>query len=264
MLRLEQMKSSLTSLNQQPTRLGKEPLLDAIFEIRFDSTAPASSVFPGLLYANLSGEKTLERLPAADIPQAIRSIDPNLQFAPVGRVAWGNFYVLYSDKSIAIACKMPYSGWDKFKPAIEEVVKQIENARVIHKIDKVSLKYADLIERVTFQEQLEAINLNVVVAGQQLKTEPFQLRVQVERSNWAHSIQLLAGMTVSLAEGGTRSGLIVETDTFKIQNNMQMDEFVTQCSGMLDEMHSSNKEVFFDLLTTATLESLEPMYDTTN
>jgi hypothetical protein len=36
--------------NKLPTKLKKEPLVDAVFELRFYSSAPASSIFPGFFF----------------------------------------------------------------------------------------------------------------------------------------------------------------------------------------------------------------------
>ncbi len=243
-----------------PTKLGQEPLIDAVFEIRFDAVIPASSVFPGILFAGLDGNKTVERLPAADIPQAMKGLDPNLKFAPVGRITWGEFFVLYSDNSLAIACKMPYAGWAAFKTAIEKVLKLIEPTSIISNIDRVGLKYVDLVERSTLKEQIEAVNLKVELAGHALKKEQFQLRFEIERGDYINSIQLIAGVTLSLFNGDQKAGLMVETDTIKVGVSMPMSDFMQTLQRLLVDMHTTNKAVFFDILTNTTIQSLEPQY----
>lgn len=40
-----------------PMKFGKEPLIDAIFEMRFQSQEGASNILAGVLYTALSGEK---------------------------------------------------------------------------------------------------------------------------------------------------------------------------------------------------------------
>ena len=62
-----------------PTNLKKDPLVDAVFEIRFSSSIPASSVVPGILFSKLKGQAQIERLPASDIPSQLRMLNPALQ-----------------------------------------------------------------------------------------------------------------------------------------------------------------------------------------
>ena len=58
-----------------PIKLLKEPLIDAVFELRFMSSISASNVLPGYLFSKLDGKKTIERLPAADFPRPMRDMD---------------------------------------------------------------------------------------------------------------------------------------------------------------------------------------------
>jgi len=67
-----------------PIRLKKEPLLEAIFEIRFTGAKQSvAELLPGLIFKAMP-EKYPEtvRLPAADIPARILENDPNLKFVP--------------------------------------------------------------------------------------------------------------------------------------------------------------------------------------
>jgi uncharacterized protein (TIGR04255 family) len=75
-----------------PTKLKNEPLVDAVFEIRFSSTIPASSVLPGILFAHIKGHPQIDRLPVADIPSQLRTVDPNLRFLPLIRLHWDNSF----------------------------------------------------------------------------------------------------------------------------------------------------------------------------
>ena len=155
---------------------------------------------------------------------------------------------------------MPYAGWAAFKTAIEKVLKLIEPTSIISNIDRVGLKYVDLVERSTLKEQIEAVNLKVELAGHALKKEQFQLRFEIERGDYINSIQLIAGVTLSLFNGDQKAGLMVETDTIKVGVSMPMSDFMQTLQRLLVDMHTTNKAVFFDILTNTTIQSLEPQY----
>ena len=54
--------------------------------------------------------------------------------------------ILTSDRSSGLACKMPYPGWNAaFKPAILNLAALIAEASVVDSIERISLKYTNII-----------------------------------------------------------------------------------------------------------------------
>jgi uncharacterized protein (TIGR04255 family) len=105
-----------------PKTLDREPLVDAVFEVRMAGAPQLADLLPGALFGQLTPRPTLERLPAAEIPQPIRDQDPNLAFSPVIRLDWGEFTISFGDRNLVIASKLPYPKWPAFKAAILERV----------------------------------------------------------------------------------------------------------------------------------------------
>ncbi len=75
-----------------PARLKKEPLLEAIWEIRFSGAkSSVADLLPGMLFKSFPGKyENIVRLPVADIPAPIVDRDRNLRFAPKIRLENGN------------------------------------------------------------------------------------------------------------------------------------------------------------------------------
>jgi len=69
-----------------PKRLGKETIIEALFEIRFTSDMQASDVLTGILYSKIDSPKHIKKLPATEMPTTIRQNDPNLQFASLVKI----------------------------------------------------------------------------------------------------------------------------------------------------------------------------------
>jgi hypothetical protein len=82
-----------------PKKLKKEPLIDAIFEIRFLSDFQASEIIPGFLFSKLGGKKSVISLPAAQLPKTVREGDPNLKFSPTVQLDWEAFSIYIGDKN---------------------------------------------------------------------------------------------------------------------------------------------------------------------
>jgi hypothetical protein len=245
-----------------PTKLLQEPLVDAVFEFRFKSIAPVSLILPGLFFNELDGDKSLSELPAAQIPKQVRDGDPMLQFTPTHQMHWGNFVISFSDKSLQVGCKIPsYPGWTAFKAAIKNVINIINKTGLVTEADRCSMKFIDLIEKHSIEEQVAALNLNLTIANHRLKDQVFQCRMEVTEDNFVHIIQIVAAAQISRPGEEERNGLIIDIDTVCNLAAMSLSEFIDRLDEKLDALHSVNKRMFFDCLTDDAIESLEPKYE---
>jgi uncharacterized protein (TIGR04255 family) len=243
-----------------PRKLGKEPLLEAVFEMRFKSGTPASNVLPGLLFANLDGEKTIERLPAAQIPQQMRDADPNLRYAPLIRIHWGAYFILVGDRNLGLACNKPYPGWSAFKPTILTLIKSVTQVGIIEAVERVSLKYLDILP-----SDLGSANFLMEFAlrvGQHaVENDLFQIRVEIPRTGFLHIVQISSSGTANFSDGNSITGAAIDIDTIALVDDMQLSQFVKMVESQLEVIHTDNKAMFFECLKHTTIEALEPSYD---
>lgn len=245
-----------------PKKLKKEPLIDAVFEVRFTSAFPAGSVLPGLLFGTLDGgDKKIEQLPLSQLPQVIRDADPSLRFAPLSRLDWQQFYINIGDRSVSVGFKYPYPGWHSFKPAIIKVMDSLKSADILKSVERYSLKYVDLLPAKDLREQVSFVNFDVTLAGHKLENEAFQIRLEIPRDGFIHAVQVVSSATVTLHTGESRQGLIVDVDTITNQRGISFEELLSGFPEKLDFIHQANKEIFFDCLKSQTITALEPDYD---
>lgn len=247
--------------NRLPTRLGKEPLIEALFELRFSSAAPAASVLPGYFFSRLEGEKAIDSLPVSQVPKAMRDADANLQFAPLVRLRWNSFVILVGDRTLSIACALPYPGWRAFKPAILQVTKEAKALGIIQTIQRCSLKYTDLIPLSNLHEQVAAINASVVVGNHKLEKEVFSLRLEIPRNGHLTAVQIVSSAVASAPDGSTREGLIVDIDTIANAESQDFGVWLEKLPEHLDSIHTTSKTMFFECLRSETIDQLEPMYE---
>lgn len=244
-----------------PKKLNKEPLIDAGFEVRFISATPVSAILPGYLYGKLVGKKSIEQLPIAQLPKQVRDADPNLKFAPLSRLDWDQFLINIGDYSVSVSCKYPYAGWSAFKPAIIRVMDVLDEIKEVESIERYSMKYVDLISSSDLEQQVSMINFDVTLAGHKLKEENFQLRMEIPGQGLINVIQIISSAKAVLHEGTIKEGLIVDVDTVVNQNNISMQTFLEDISNKLDLIHETNKAMFFECITTETLNFLDPVYE---
>ncbi|MFW8745022.1 TIGR04255 family protein [Mesorhizobium japonicum] len=244
-----------------PTRLKKEPLIEALFETQFNCSSPASILLPGLLFNKLGEGITIESLPLAQLPKAARDRDPNLKFQPLSRLKWGQFFVNISDYSVSVSCGNKYPGWHIFKPAILEVIKILAESKITNSISRYSVKYIDLIPMPHVANTTSMANLELTIAGQKLINENFQIRAEIMRDDFINSLQLASNVRIVNNTGETKEGFVVDIDTISMLPNVAIDEFLSSIEDKLDKIHQINKQMFFDCLSKDTLASLEPDYE---
>lgn len=248
-----------------PTKLGKEPLIDVVCAVNFAADVSASAMLPGLLLAqHPSKQPTFESLPPAQIPQMVRDQDPNLRNAPLMRVllADDRFPILIGDRVLAVGCKMPYAGWKAFKEATLSVFSLLEAATFIKKIERHSLKYVDLFpDGENVPSSLSRFNLKLEVAGRILDQEVTQLRTELKEPPFLHVATIISPATVQRPDGMKVNGSVVDVDTHRQQEFASVKDFTRQLPELLEEIHTANKEFFFDLLSDSGLKELEPHYE---
>ncbi len=247
-----------------PTKLNKEPLVDALFELRFSSSMPGVDVLPGALFSAFHSQQEgmkVERLPLSQLPDAIRMSDPNLRYGAMVRMEWDEFFILVGHSSMAVACKIPYPGWAKFKPGIMKVLSTVKDFGVIESVERYSLKYVDLIPEETIKNQISALDWDIRIGSNRAESSMTSLRMEVEKDDMLHIITVQTGAVVTTMASVTSSGVIVDIDTIRMMDNVNFNGFMSSIEHDLELTHDANKEMFFDCLRESTITALEPTYD---
>ena len=222
-----------------PSKLNKEPLVDALFEIRFSSPIPTvSSVLPGLLFSKLpmlAGiPARMERLPVSDIPEQMRRADPILRFQPLLKLHADRFLIMVGDASVAIACQLPYAGWALFKPKIIEILSVLKDTGLIQEIERYSMKYIDLVDGKDIAEQISRTNIQVVIGTHKLASEPFNITVEITRDPFTHIVQIAGPSSVALATGAIRTGVLIAVDTISKEKATDLIQFAKELPDRLE------------------------------
>ena len=247
------------SVGNIPSRLGKEPLLEAVWEIRFSGTRPSvSDLLPGFLFKAFSVKySNIVKLPAADIPAAIVESDPKLRYVPKIRLENRNQAIQIGEHMVSLNCRRPYSGWVRFSEDIRNLAKTVRETGLIGELERFSLKYIDLIELVP-AVGLRCLNLCLRLGEMDIAERPVQMRTEIGEGDLIHIIQVVSPAEAAIpGETERKKGVLVDIDTIKtFTGNETWDELDRR----LDDAHFACKRMFFHLLTPDTLHLLEPKY----
>lgn len=244
-----------------PTKLEHEPLIDIVFECRFTAEMPMANVLPGFFVSKLNGIKSVNNLPAAELPPAVRKNDPNLEFSPLVRIDWENFALSIGDRNIVVGCKLPYPGWEKFKAAIMNILGILSELPSIKTVNRYSIKYIDMIPGESLEVQAKLVDLELSLGKLKHTNERFNIRLDFEDGEFLHILNLVSGATADIINSGKRTGLVIDSDSLKNVANQPFGEWFEQLSPALDQLHAANKKLFFDCLSEDGLNGLGPHYE---
>lgn len=248
-------------IEKLPTKLQAEPLIDAVFEIRFKTSASATGVLPGILFKSLGGGVRIDQLPQSQIPAEFKALDPSFRYMPMTRLAWGEFVIGIGDAVMTVSSFPNYSGWSKFKPVILQVIGEAIGSGIITEIERYSMKYADLIPFGSEYSQ-GGFDLSMVVGGRDLNQEAAEIRVEFSDKPYTHIIHAITRGHAVLQSGERKQGSLIDVDTIakELESSVPI-EFVKKLPDYLDDMHLRNKRVFFECLTEETLHKLGAVYE---
>jgi hypothetical protein len=85
--------------------------------------------------------------------------------------------------------------------------------------------------------------------------------MEIASGNYIHGLLLGSPAQARGLDGVTKQGMIISVDTVSNREIPDLTELVTQLPNRIDEIHTCNKQMFFDCLTDGGIEKLEPEYD---
>jgi len=253
------MSKSSTRL---PKVLKREPLVDALFEMRLDGSVSLADILPGILFYTLEPKPKISRLPAAELPQPVRAEDPHLRYSPTQRLEWGKYVISVGDRNIVITCQLPYPGWAEFKGAILEITNKLTNVGVIGRVERFSVKYVDIIEGSTYADQLAKIDLEIRTGALEITDNHINMQIHHIEENIVHIQTFITGATVKLWNGKEIHGIVVDTDSIQnIDPPLDFADIMKEFESHLEKLKKSNKARFFECMKQKTIDDMEPIYE---
>lgn len=244
-----------------PSKLERVPLLDAICELRVDSSVELHNVVPGLLLTKLGSLDSVEELPASKVPPELRASIPGLVDAPLLRIHLDHYFILCGRSSVAIECKLPYPGWTAFRPQICSIFRTVLELPVIRSIQRYSVKYINLIDNVDLNSQFASLDWKLLVGEHDIKSGSVQLRCELTRSDgMITNLQISTGGVAQIPNVGAKYGAVVDADTVMPYRTSDVVKFKDELESRLDALHSENKKWVFESLRQSTIDDMGPTY----
>jgi len=247
-----------------PSKLAKEPLLEAVCQLNVGSSVELQNLLPGVMFSQFPSEvSAIEPLPAMQLPAELRGLDQAIAEAWLLRFQWRGFSVLVSPHQVAVTTPIPYPGWNSYKSAIATLFKTVLTLPVVNSVERLSVKYTNLIEGGAPEDRVSQLDFDLRIGGLNLSRKSIFVRAESELDGCANILEIAGDVTVQVARPQmTKNGLLVAVDTIqKDASNFPCSLFVEDLDRKLDAIRLTNKKVFFSSLTAESIKSMGPTYE---
>lgn len=247
-----------------PKKLGKEPIVEAVFEVRLAEGGkyPLSAIFPGAARMAFQNDiHRISKLPIADIPAPIREAQEEMRYQPVISIEENTVFINVSDRSVIVACRLPYIGWNRFREKIIEVMTLLSELDAKREIERYSIKYVDFISSELGGNSLSSLNAELSIANKKITNETCFIRTEFNCGEYIKLVGLATNAKLNDKSRSNESGLVVDIDIIKNEGSLDIESFNSNLGNQIDKLHKISKETFFDCLSDMILGKLEPNYE---
>jgi uncharacterized protein (TIGR04255 family) len=242
-----------TEVHGFPKKISPCPIVEAIVELRFSSAVLPEAVF-GIIYQEFGKDFSgkVEKLPILQLPEQIRTIDPNLMYQPHYKLVAGNLLFQIGPRVISLSNFKEYMGWENFARKLKEVFLRLQRLQVVKAVERLGIRYINLFKADVFNN----INLRILMNGEPLRTLRTTLKTEIEDDGFTSILQIANAATVKV-QGQAIAGSVIDID---VARQVSETDFFGNMESILEKGHYIEKKLFFSLLKEEFLSTLNPEY----
>jgi uncharacterized protein (TIGR04255 family) len=239
-----------------PKKLKHDAIVEAILEIRFQTTTIPEMLFGRLADYQPWKDFSHSRLPAQDIPRAIREGDPYLKLQPLFALSNSQCTVRIGPNAISFHRAAPYEGWSVFHPQIEEMITGLFQKADNLTVNRLGLRYLN-----SLQSDLHGI-ASILNLDLKMSVEDQSISGNVNL-NFASDVADKTACTVRIATPEFVQGLSLQRPQASVY--IDVDVFTKEpfekraeqdVQAWVTTAHTIEKDQFFRLLTEEKIKEL--------
>lgn len=246
-----------------PSRLKKDPILESVFELRFEPARDGVwELLPGMLYKEFGSEyPETVTLPGAQIPFEVREQDPNLRFLGHTALVGDTSTIGIGQRSLQVTNSRPYLGWKRFSKKIDSILRAVKDTGLIAEVERCSLKYTNVLTIGSDDNDLSILDVSLRLDGLPTRRPGTMIRSEVELHGLTSIVQIQTSITAHVKRGAESGrsirGVLVSVDTI---SQSPVDNFWSIRRGLVEKIHQTEKEVFYSLLTKSSVDAMDPVW----
>ena len=236
-----------------PIKIDPCPIIEAVVDFRFDSEMPADAIF-GIIYKSFREEfhDKVEKLPILQIPEAIRSQDPNFRFQPYYRFQNENYLLQIGPRVINFINQESYLGWDTFYTRIKDALLKVQGLELVAKFNRLGIRYINMFSFDIY----DRINLEILMSGARLRANQTTVRTIIQAGNFTTNLQIVNNAQIATTNA-LKTGSVIDIDTYIEHDNLPI---FPNPDKIIGDAHNEEKRLFFDLLKDDLIAEMNPVY----
>ena len=235
----------------------KVPIIDAVFDIWFESKMPSETLL-GIIVENIESYKKIQSLPLLQLPKDIRLMDPNLKHQALYEILPIDdkpYKIVLGHNSLGIALRGEYQGWDEsFFPEIKKLYRKIFEKDLIEKITRCGLRYVDFFQDENiYKTGKVSVTINANDAAD--STQKILLKMEKEiDDNIAMAVVIdNKAIVKKFPENIEQNGSIIDIASFvKNEEYFNKENFFET----IDKLHTKNKDYFKEVANDELIRQL--------
>jgi uncharacterized protein (TIGR04255 family) len=236
-------------------KLKKDAIVEALFEMRFNSTA-LPELYIGRLaseIASLEEGMSIQRLPIADLPAPLRRADPSLAYQPTlqAQNKAGSRLARVGETVISWHVLGKYPGWPVFQPEIASLMARVEKVLEGASLVRLGLRYLNFFKTNDhFVEGVKDLSLDVAVNGTVID---YPIAINYHRDFPNHRLATKIATREFIEPRPEDVSLLVDID---VHTDERPCPQIADALRWVEEAHSILEDEFFNLLKPEIMKKL--------
>lgn len=233
---------------QLPVEISPNPLVISTVELRFTSTLNEESVLP-TIFPIFS--KELPSLSNSKIPRELANSDEVFKYSPDFTLSNESYSMSISNRVISFENVNEYTLWDNYFSFIKKQLKTLFELNIITTIERIGVRYGSIFDD-SF-DQILRFNPTFSIDG--YDESLVHNRTEFKKNNITLTLQIAKAAKI-IRNSKTQIGTLIDIDA-SYTNGPEFKDDIFQ---LIDELHTAEKTLFFELLQPDYLKNLNPKY----
>jgi uncharacterized protein (TIGR04255 family) len=238
-------------------KLHSDPIVEAVFEIRFETSELSEKVVGRLIDIPLFSDFEFKRLPGADIPESIRASDLNIKYQPTleGTEISSHSAVRVGPHSFSYSMYAPYSGWSIYCEKLNELLASIFETLLEININRIGLRYVNVLTASSHNiGSISELDLTLVIGDKCLSDD---FHVNYVTNSETHNVMTRVASPKFIKGGDVSQDTIAVIDIDVFTSDIDIPNNQASVKAWLEEAHDLEKNKFFQLFTDNMIANLE-------
>ncbi len=235
-----------------PKRISPCPIANATVEFRFLTDWDVERLREAV-YSRVNNQyPPFEELPIKKIPQEILDHEEALRYQPYYQATTSSLILLLGARMVSVVNSKPYLGWEAFQYESLKIWNMVNELGAVQEIERLGLRYTNVFEDIEiFSKTSLSPTLALEFSGFTQGTSYF--RTFFRRDTFGCLLQVSNELTEPHQQS---TASLIDIDISLEKGHLHNSTIIDA----LDVAHTIEKELFFGLLQSEFLNTLNPEY----